>query len=141
MFYLSNYSSPLGDITVVSNATKITALQFVGSKYYDDFIPPEHENSPDDIIIQAFEWLDIYFSGKNPDFTPPIFYRSTNFRMTVWNILKTVPYGSTVTYKQIAENIAHKRSIPSMSAQAVGFAVGENPIHLIIPCHRVFRNG
>ena len=87
----------------------------------------------------SLSWLDQYFSGKIPDFTPHIHLEGTPFQKEVWEILLTIPYGQTVTYKHIAQLIAKRRGLPpnKMSAQAVGGAVGRNPIPIIVPCHRV----
>lgn len=82
-------------------------------------------------------WLDSYFSGHNPDFTPPICLKGTSFQEDVWEILKRIPYGKVISYGEIARQIAEKRGLKRMSAQAVGGAVGRNPIAIIIPCHRV----
>lgn len=89
-------------------------------------------------IFKSVEtWLDCYFEGKCPDFTPDLILDGTPFQLEVWNLLKTIPYGETVCYKDIAREIAQIRKIKCMSAQAVGRAIGQNPISLIIPCHRV----
>ena len=89
------------------------------------------------VFKQAFNWLDIYFSGNEPDFTPKLNPRGSPFRKTVWDIMLKIPYGKTTTYGQIAQQIAKQKGIKDMSAQAVGGAVGHNPISIIIPCHRV----
>ena len=81
-------------------------------------------------------WLDLYFGGKEPDFTPAVSLRGTPFRTAVWQILQKIPYGKTMTYGQIAEKLARETGKP-VSARAVGGAVGHNPVSLIIPCHRV----
>ena len=96
--------------------------------------PPEN---PPQVFAQTQQWLEVYFSGKAPDFTPPIALSSTPFRMAVWEILRSIPYGQTMTYGQIARILADRSGLPKMSAQAVGNAVGRNPISLIVPCHRV----
>ena len=83
------------------------------------------------------KWLGIYFSGKEPHFTPPLSMKTTEFRKKVWKILLTIPYGKTMTYGEIAEKIAKDSGKAKMSAQAVGGAVGHNSISLIIPCHIV----
>ena len=90
-----------------------------------------------DIFKPAETWLDCYFEGKCPGFTPDLTLDGTPFQLEVWNLLKTIPYGETVCYKDIAWEIARIRKIKCMSAQAVGRAIGQNPISLIIPCHRV----
>ena len=89
------------------------------------------------IFMQTCNWLDIYFSGKEPGFTPPISLHTTPFRKAVYDILLTIPYGQTMTYGEIALILAEKQGMERMSAQAVGSAVGHNPISIIIPCHRV----
>lgn len=86
---------------------------------------------------QTVRWLDIYFSGRDPGFTPQLFLEGSSFRREVWDILLTIPYGRTMTYGQIAGIIAEQRGLDRMSAQAVGGAVGHNPVSLIVPCHRV----
>ena len=86
---------------------------------------------------QSVHWLDIYFSGKAPDFTPPLCMQTTPFRKSVWEIMLTIPFGKTMTYGEIADRIAKQKGLSKMSAQAVGGAVGHNSISLIIPCHRV----
>lgn len=88
------------------------------------------------VFEQTAKWLDIYFSGKNPDFTPPLFLSSTSFRNEVWKILLTIPYGKIMTYGEIAKLMAENRGVEKMSAQSVGGAVGHNPISIIVPCHR-----
>ena len=83
------------------------------------------------------KWLDIYFSGNIPDFTPPISLSGTPFKLMIWEMLRGIPYGETVSYGDIAKQAAEKRGIEKMSSQAVGGAVGKNPVAIIIPCHRV----
>ena len=82
-------------------------------------------------------WLDLYFGGQKPDFLPPLHPEGTAFQKSVWDILLEIPYGKTISYGEIAGHIALKQGISRMSAQAVGGAVGRNPISIIIPCHRV----
>ncbi|MDE5742301.1 MAG: methylated-DNA--[protein]-cysteine S-methyltransferase [Oscillospiraceae bacterium] len=115
----------------------VTGLWFDGQKYFGNTLSPNCEEKSLPIFDRADLWLDIYFGGKIPDFTPPIFLKSTDFRIAVWEILLKIPYGKTMTYGEIAAEIASQRNVPKMSAQAVGNAVGRNPISLIIPCHRV----
>lgn len=85
----------------------------------------------------AIEWLDTYFKGEDPGPIPPVRLRGTPFRRMVWQLLQAIPYGHTVTYKEIAEKIIRKTGAERMSAQAVGNAVGHNPVSIFIPCHRV----
>ena len=137
MEYTDHYISPLGGITMASDGEKLTGLWFDGQKYFADTLAEEHEERKLPVLDQTGRWLDIYFSGKEPDFTPPLSLKANGFRREVWETLLTIPYGQTLTYGQIAERIAAQRGIEKMSAQAVGGAVGHNPISLIIPCHRV----
>ena len=93
------------------------------------------------VFEETRRWLDAYFRGEKPDFTPPLSVETTPFRRAVWELLLTIPYGQTMTYGEIAAEIARRRGLSGMSAQAVGGAVGRNPISLIIPCHRVVGTG
>lgn len=138
MDYTAHYHSPLGDITMASDGESLIGLWFDGQKHFAETLDNEHqprENLP--VFEQTRRWLDIYFSGKAPDFTPPLMMRTTEFRRQVRDILLTIPFGHTMTYGDIARIIARKRGQKSVSAQAIGGAVGHNSISLIIPCHRV----
>ena len=137
MDYVHHYASPLGGITIAGTENAVTGLWFDGQKYFGSTLSQSCEEKILPVFEQADLWLDIYFSGKAPDFTPPIFYKTTDFRKAVWEVLLKIPYGETMTYKEIASEIARQKGVPKMSAQAVGNAVGHNPISLIIPCHRV----
>ena len=134
----THYDSPFGGITLASNGEALIGLWFDGQKYYADTLKAEHIEQNDlEVFEQTQLWLDIYFSGKNPDFTPPLTFRTTEFRKRVWEIMLTIPFGHTMTYGDIARIIAKERGLKSMSTQAIGGAVGHNAISLIIPCHRV----
>lgn len=137
MTYIYYYDSPLGGITVSSNGREITGLWFDGQKYFGDTLSKECEEKNLPIFEETKKWLDIYFSGKAPDFTPALKMETTPFRKAVWEIMLTIPFGQTMTYGEIAERIAKQKGRAKMSAQAVGGAVGHNSISLIIPCHRV----
>lgn len=137
MDYIHHYNSPLGSITIASDGTALTGLWFDGQKYFAANLSRDNEEKDLPIFEEADRWLDIYFTGKAPDFTPPLLMRATPFQKAVWNILLTIPYGKTMTYGEIADRIAKQKGLPRMSAQAVGGAVGHNLISLIIPCHRV----
>lgn len=137
MQYISHYSSPLGGILLAGDALGLTGLWFEGQKYFALNLDKEREEKELPLFEQAKQWLDLYFSGKEPGFTPPLHVTGTAFQKEVWEILCTIPYGRTMTYGQIAKRIAAKRGLPGMSAQAVGGAVGRNPISIIVPCHRV----
>ena len=93
------------------------------------------QNTP--VLSEAKRWLDIYFTGREPDFTPPLHPIGSVFRQAIWEILLQIPYGQTTTYGEIARQLAAKLGLPRMSAQAVGGAVGHNEVSIIIPCHRV----
>ena len=137
MEYTHHYDSPLGGITLASDGGALTGLWFDGQKYFADTLAEEHEVKELPVFEQADRWLDIYFSGKDPGFTPPLSMKTTPFRRAVWEIMLTIPYGHTMSYGEIAKKIAEQKGLASMSAQAVGGAVGHNSISLIIPCHRV----
>lgn len=137
MDYIYHYTSPLGGITLASDGKSLTGLWFDGQKHFADTLSAENSEAELPIFGQTIRWLDIYFSGKNPDFTPPLKMRTTPFGKAVWEIMLTIPYGETITYGEIADKIAKQKGIERMSAQAVGGAVGRNSISLIIPCHRV----
>ncbi|MBO4852066.1 MAG: methylated-DNA--[protein]-cysteine S-methyltransferase [Schwartzia sp.] len=132
MTYSLRYESPLGAIAVSADDEGVTELGFVGREL---FAPPSGERCP--ALLEARRWLDIYFSGKRPDFTPSLHLTGTPFRMDVWRLLLDVPYGETTTYGALAKEVAKQRGVPRMAAQAVGGAVGHNPVAIIIPCHRV----
>ena len=137
MEYTHHYDSPLGGITLAGDGEALTGLWFDGQKYFADSLESEHEERSLPVFEAAEQWLDIYFSGKAPAFTPPLNMKTTRFRRAVWEIMLTIPYGQTMTYGEIAERIAGEKGFARMSAQAVGGAVGHNAISLIIPCHRV----
>lgn len=137
MIYIQQYNSCLGGITLASDGDALTGLWFDGQKYFAGNIDDEIEEKDVPVFVQVRQWLDIYFSGHDPGFTPALALDSTPFRRAVWEILLTIPFGKTMTYGEIAACIAEKKGGRRMSAQAVGSAVGHNPISLIIPCHRV----
>lgn len=132
MDYTAHYDSPLGGITMASDGKALFGLWFDGQKYFADTLNNEHEERPDlPIFNETRRWLDLYFSGKAPNFTPPLLMRASPFRQSVWQKLLEIPFGHTTTYGNIALSLGCK------SSQAVGGAVGHNSISLIIPCHRV----
>lgn len=137
MTYIYHYNSPLGKITMASDGESLIGLWFENQKYFADSIKGESTEKPLEIFDKTSKWLDIYFAGKEPDFTPEIKLTGTPFRKEVAKIMLLIPYGKTMTYGEIAEKIAKQKGIDKMSAQAVGGAVGHNPISIIIPCHRV----
>lgn len=137
MHYTTHYISPLGGMTLASDGNALTGLWFDGQKYFGSTLPKEHCPGELPVFEQTIRWLNIYFSGKAPAFIPPLHVPTTRFRKSVWDILLTVPFGSTITYGEIAKTIAKQTGRPHLSPQAVGGAVGHNAISIIIPCHRV----
>ena len=137
MDFIHHYHSPLGGITLASDGETLTGLWFDGQKYFGSTLSAEYEEKILPVFEQTDVWLDIYFSGSDPDFTPPLSMETTPFRRSVWEILLLVPFGQTITYGELASLLAEQKGFPHMSAQAVGGAVGHNLISLIIPCHRV----
>ncbi|MBQ7654996.1 MAG: methylated-DNA--[Clostridia bacterium] len=129
--------SPLGGITLTSDGEALTGLWFDGQKHFPERLIADFQSKPLPVFEEAERWLNLYFSGQEPGFTPPLTLRGTPFQRGVWEILRAIPYGKTVTYGEIAAQIARQNNLPRMSAQAVGSAVGRNPISLIVPCHRV----
>lgn len=137
MDFLHFYTSPLGSVTLVSDGETLTGLRFDGQRDQTGTIAPALSETALPIFALADRWLDEYFSGREPSFTPPLNPRGSAFQKAVWALLLTIPYGETRTYGDLAAEIAARRGLSRMSAQAVGGAVGHNPISLIIPCHRV----
>ena len=137
MDYTWHYDSPLGGITLASDGEALVGLWFDGQKYFADALDIEHQEKMLPVFEDTGLWLDHYFSGKEPGFTPKLNMRTTDFRKRVWRILLTIPYGKTMAYSEIAARIAKETGLTQMSAQAVGGAVSHNSISLIIPCHRV----
>ncbi len=137
MAYVQHYDSPLGGILLTADESGITGLWFDGQKYFARDLPAERVEQNTPALAEAKRWLDIYFTGGEPDFTPPLHPIGSGFRQAVWNILLQIPYGQTTTYGEIARQLAAKQGLARMSAQAIGGAVGHNEISIIIPCHRV----
>jgi len=137
MIYTYRYASQLGSITLASDGEALTGLWFDRQKHFSHKLISETTEAELPIFTQTIKWLDTYFGGKVPDFTPPISLQTTPFRKAVYEILISIPYGQTMTYGEIANILAEQKGIERMLAQAVGGAVGHNPISIIIPCHRV----
>ena len=141
MTYIQHYDSPLGGILLAADEIGLTGLWFEGQKYFARDLSDVRIEQETPVLAEAKRWLDIYFTGKEPDFLPPLHPTGSEFRKAVWEILLQIPYGQTTTYGEIARQLAKKQGLARMSAQAVGGAVGHNEISIIIPCHRVVGSG
>lgn len=141
MTYIQHYDAPLGRILLAADEVGLTGLWFDGAKYFADGLPAEHTERETPVLSEARRWLDLYFAGQEPGFLPPLHPAGSAFQQAVWALLLQIPYGQTVTYGELARQLAVKQGRPRMSAQAVGGAVGHNKISIIIPCHRVVGTG
>lgn len=139
MYYWTTYPSPVGTITLACDGEHLVGLWLEGQKYHGHTIPEEMaEKSGMPVFDAAKKWLDRYFSGRKPAISElPLAPMGNGFRQGVWRILCEIPYGQVITYGDIAKKMAVKMGKENMSSQAVGGAVGHNPISIIIPCHRV----
>ena len=137
MVSIQQYQSPLGGILLAADEVGLVGLWFEGQKYFARTLPEEQQLKETPVLAETRHWLNIYFSGKKPAFTPPLHPAGSAFRQAVWQILLQIPYGKTMTYGEIAREMAKRQQVSHMSAQAVGGAVGHNAISIIIPCHRV----
>lgn len=141
MIYTSIINTPLGAMTASAEGGALTGLWFVGQKYY----PSETGawvNEPNHAVFESLRtWLENYFSGSGCALLPDLAPKGTSFQKAVWEILLEIPCGRVTTYGEIAKKLAVSRGLPSMSAQAVGGAVGHNPVSILIPCHRVVGAG
>lgn len=139
MIYLTTYQSNLGEILLASDGTSLVGLWFKEQKYYGGkFL--EETVEKDDLVIfeETKQWLDAYFKGEQPPISQlKINFNDSEFRNYVWQVLCEIPYGKTLSYKEVGQEVALRMNKTSMSSQAVGGAVGHNPISIIVPCHRV----
>ena len=139
MVYTSHYDSPIGALLLAERDRKLVGVWMEGQKYFLGSLreeTQERESSP--VLRQAGLWLDRYFAGERPAISElPLAPIGSEFRKEVWQVLCEIPYGETTTYGEISQKIAARRGLERMSAQAVGGAVGHNPISIIVPCHRV----
>ena len=133
MTYTQTYSSPLGEVLLSADDMGLSGLWFAGQRYFARTLPPGAVPRETPVLTASKRWLDCYFSGARPDFLPPLHLIGTDFQQAVWNLLLEIPYGQTVTYGALAQQLGKS----AMSAQAVGAAVGRNPVSVIVPCHRV----
>ncbi len=135
--YTRTYDSPIGRLTLTSDGEYLTGLWIRDMETGEEagIVHREEKNLP--VFVKTIQWLACYFNGEEPDFLPQIKAEGTEFQQSVWKILSEIPYGQVVTYGEIAKKIASERGKARMSAQAVGGAVGSNPVSILIPCHRV----
>lgn len=139
MYYMTEYPSPIGKLTLASDGTHIVGLWLEGQKFFMDTLPQLPVRRDElEVFGSARTWLDRYFTGDKPRCGElPLKPIGGEFRQAVWNCLCRIPYGELTTYGAIAKSVAAELGRRTMSAQAVGGAVGRNPISIIIPCHRV----
>jgi len=145
MHYTSTFSSPIGVLTIASNGEYLTGLWLDDQKYFmENLVRVEQKSvvkieqkSDLPILLETCDWLECYFSGRDPGSIPAVKPEGTGFRERVWKLLTEIPYGQLTTYGELARRIAAEKGIEKMSSRAVGGAVGHNPISIIIPCHRV----
>ncbi len=135
MVYTQSYASPLGRLLLTADGDGLTGLWFENQT--SDIPMQESREEETTALTAAKHWLDRYFSGTRPECTPPLHLIGTPFRLAVWELLLKISYGQTTTYGAIAKELSERRGGARMSAQAVGGAVGHNPISIVIPCHRV----
>ena len=136
--YYCTYESKIGLLYLISDGKSLIGCCLEGQKYFPNNIDNYYLNEELSILVKSKDWLEKYFNGENPSIDEiPLNYIGTEFRKKVWEILKEISYGELVTYKHLAEIIAKGKGLKTMSAQAVGGAVGHNPLLIFIPCHRV----
>ncbi len=133
MQYISHYSSALGDILIAADDKGIVGVWFEGQKFYAKELTEQYKEKETAEIKKCKEWLDRYFKGEDPGKCPKIHFIGTDFQIKVWNALRDIPYGTMITYGELAEKIGLARN----AARAIGGAVGHNPISVLVPCHRV----
>ena len=137
MLYYKKVASPLGEITLRSDGEALTGLWFADDKHYGAKDIAGAALADLDVFMQAEAWLAEYFAGREPKVSVPLKLQGSEFQMQVWRLLQDIPYGRLFTYGDIAKKIAAQKGVARMSAQAVGGAVGHNPLCIIVPCHRV----
>lgn len=139
MYNSTTYPSPIGPLTLACCGEKLVSLWMQGQKYFGGTILDAMvENNDIPVFTSTKKWLDRYFAGARPSIKElPLAPIGSEFRQEVWRILQEIPYGEVTTYGEIAKRMAIQLGKGSVSSQAVGGAVGHNPISIIIPCHRV----
>lgn len=141
MTFTQRYNSPMGGILLAADEIGLTGVWFDGQKYFARGLPKERTDRNTPVLSAAKCWLDVYFTGREPDFMPPLNPIGSEFQRAVWELLLQIPYGQTTTYGALAQELAKRQELAHMSAQAVGGAVGRNKISILIPCHRVVGTG
>jgi methylated-DNA-[protein]-cysteine S-methyltransferase len=142
MEYVHRIESPVGMLTVSSDGKNVFGLWIEGQKYFARTLGKDVSEQNLPVFEDVQKWLSIYFSGKEPDFMPPLMPEGSPFQKSIWNILCKIPYGKTTTYGEIAKQFDLVNKGRHTSARAVGSAVGHNPVSILIPCHRVIgKNG
>lgn len=137
MQYTTIYRTPLGALTLAADEVGLAGAWFEGQRYFARGLDPDHEEREVPLLTQTKRWLEIYFSGREPGTELPLHLRGSEFQKEVWALLRTIPYGETETYGEIARRLAEKKGTARVSARAVGGAVARNALSIIIPCHRV----
>lgn len=147
LWYTTEYASPLGQLLLASDGTALTGLWFYGQKHFAALldrkgIKQKMCNCQDiEALADAHRWLGEYFKGEKPEWLPQIRFYGSEFSCCVWRNLLLIPYGQTTTYGELSRSVARDLGLQSMSAQAIGGAVGHNPVGIIVPCHRVVGAG
>ncbi|MDR0409946.1 MAG: methylated-DNA--[protein]-cysteine S-methyltransferase [Spirochaetaceae bacterium] len=142
MEYVHNIESPLGTLAMASDGENISGLWIEGQKYFKKTLEKDTLEQKLPVFESVRKWLDIYFSGREPDFLPPLMPKGSQFQKMIWDELVKIPYGKTISYGELAEQYKFENEGKHTSARAVGGVVGRNPISILIPCHRVIgKNG
>jgi len=137
MEYIQKIKSPVGILTVSSNGKEISGLWIEGQKHFLKTLDEDAVEKKVPVFDDVKKWLDVYFSGREPDFMPPLSPKGSPFQLSIWKNLCKIPYGKTTTYGDLAKKFESQNKGKGMSARAVGGAVGRNPVSILIPCHRV----
>ena len=137
MQYQKEYHSPLGEMLLAADDRGLVGIWFRGAEHFGRGLEPGSREGEHPFLLEAERWLDCYFSGREPEFQPPVHWQGTPFQQTVWELLRQIPYGSTVTYGTLAARAAERLGRSGMPARAVGGAVSRNPLSVLVPCHRV----
>lgn len=135
--YVARVDSPLGLLTLASDGEALCGLWLEGQRFFPRTLPLTCAEKELPVFDEARRWLDVYFRGREPDFFPPIRLEGTPFQRRIWALLRAIPYGTTVTYGELARRLSAQTDSPRVSARAVGGAVARNPVSILVPCHRV----